>query len=391
MSWPKEVLSTIKRLNSVKRVLTDMFTSREEAINLLVLATVCQEHVLLIGPPGTAKTEIINRYTELLDLQGFHYLLTRFTEPSEIFGPLDLASFQEGTYHIRTEGMLPSAQLAFLDEVFQGGSAILNSLLTLLNERIFHNGAEKQPVPLISLIGASNFVPDDPTLHAFADRFVLRLEVNKVPDDHLSHLLEQGWELERDRIETARRIAQGKPLNEALPTVKSEDVLALHGRLLEVDLSGIQPQYVQLIQELRAEGVELSDRRVVKGLKLVAGAALLREEEAVQIPDLWPLMHLWDRPEEAEVMRTVVQAHLAEAGEEIWNPKRPVSDILLDLEALEAQSPIVHTEAALGAHLMALNKLRHEVISAHPKEQDARKKIEEAIQHGLEQMEGAYV
>ena len=86
---------------------------------LLVLASICQEHLLLIGPPGTAKTELVNRYAELVDARRFHYLLTRFTEPSELFGPLDLQAFQQGAFHIRTEGMLPEVQIAFLDEVFQ--------------------------------------------------------------------------------------------------------------------------------------------------------------------------------------------------------------------------------------------------------------------------------
>src|SRR5262249_38162923 len=141
--------------------------------------------------------------TENVDARGFHYLLTRFTEPSELFGPLDLEKFQDGTFHIRTEGMLPEAQIAFLDEVFQGSSAILNSLLTLVNERVFHNGSYRQPVPLITLVGASNSLPDDPAVYAFADRFVLRLQVDRVPDERLDELIGQGWELELARIEAA--------------------------------------------------------------------------------------------------------------------------------------------------------------------------------------------
>ncbi|MGK7877960.1 MAG: AAA family ATPase [Xenococcaceae cyanobacterium] len=387
MNWPETVDNTIKRLNSVKRILKGMFTGRDQAIDLLILATVCQEHLLLVGPPGTAKTAIINHYTDLIDAQEFSYLLTRFTEPSELFGPLDLTAFQQGTYNICTEGMLPQAQIVFLDEVFQGSSAILNSLLTILNERIFYNGSQRQAVPLISLIGASNIVPDDPSLRAFADRFVLRLEVNKVEDDQIDELLAQGWELERERIEAAKRTVTGQPGSKVLPNVKLEDILALHGRLLEVVLAKIQPEYSRLIRELRAEGMDFSDRRVVKGLKLIAGATLLRGATSAEIVDLWPLFHLWDRPEEGDVLKTVLQPRLEEVGLQFVDRFRSISEIIMDLETIQSQEPLLSSESAVGAHLMALNKLRHELIANHPHDLEARKQVELAIQQGLTRLE----
>jgi MoxR-like ATPase len=389
MSWPETVRNTIKRLNSVKRILKGMFTGRDQAIDLLILATVCQEHLLLVGPPGTAKTAIINRYTELIDAKEFSYLLTRFTEPSELFGPLDLAAFQKGTYHIRTEGMLPQAEIVFLDEVFQGSSAILNSLLTILNERMFFNGSQRQPVPLLCLIGASNNVPDDPSLRAFADRFILRLEVDKVEDDKIELLLGQGWDLERERIEAAQRAAKGQPASKVLPNVKLEDILALHGQLLQVVLSPIEPVYSQLIRELRAEGIDFSDRRVVKGLKLIAGATLLREATEAEILDLWPLFHLWNRPEEADILKTVLQPRLEEAGFQFVDRSRPISEIMMDLETIEAQELLLSSESAIGAHLMALNKLRHEIIANHPHDLDGRKRIEQVIQQGLARLQAS--
>ncbi len=387
MPWSESVHNTIKRLNSVKRNLKGLFTGRDKAIDLLLLATVGQEHLLLIGPPGTAKTAIIERYTELIDAQEFSYLLTRFTEPSELFGPLDVAAFQKGTYHICTEGMLPEAQIVFLDEVFQGSSAILNSLLTILNERRFYNGSQSQPVPLICLIGASNSVPDDPSLKAFADRFVLRLEVNKVEDNQIDDLLEQGWELEQEGIEAAKRAMAGREASKVLPTVKLDDILSLHGRLQEVNLSKIRPEYAGLVRELRAEGLDLSDRRVVKGLKLIAGAALLRGAESAEAVDLFPLLHLWDRPEEADILKTVLQPRLEEAGLDSVEMSRPVAEIMLDLETIASQEPLLSSESAVGAHLMALNKLRQEVIANHPQVIDARKKVEAVIQRGLQLLE----
>lgn len=387
MAWSQDVHNTIKRLNSIKRNLKGLFTGRDQAIDLLVLATVCQEHLLLIGSPGTAKTAIINRYTNLIDAQEFSYLLTRFTEPTELFGPLDVAAFQKGTYHICTEGMLPEAQIAFLDEVFQGSSAILNSLLTILNERKFYNGSQRQTVPLICLIGASNSLPDDPALHAFADRFVLRLEVNKVEDNQIDELLEQGWELERERIEAAKRLMANQPPSRELASVKLSDILQLHTRLTEVNLTYIRPEYSKLVRELRAEGIEFSDRRVVKGLKLITGATLLRGAESAEVADFWPLYHLWDRLEEADVLRAVLNSRLEEAGIESVEISRPVAEIIMDLETIETQKPLLSSESAVGAHLMALNKLRQELISNHPQNIDARKKVEAVIQETLQLLE----
>ena len=166
MAWPESVHKTLNRLKTLQRELNDDFVGREVLVRTLVLGAVCQEHVLLLGPPGTAKTDMVNRFAEAFDMPCFHYLLTRFTEPAELFGPMDLPAFEQGRVHVRTDGMLPKAAIAFLDEVFRGGSAILNTLLTLVHERRFHNGAAREEVPLISLIGAANDLPDDPTLQA---------------------------------------------------------------------------------------------------------------------------------------------------------------------------------------------------------------------------------
>ncbi len=384
MTWNPKTLATLKRLNHVKRLLKDLFVDRETAVELLMLASVCQEHLLLIGPPGTAKTELVNRYAELVDARHFHYLLTRFTEPSELFGPLDLQAFQQGAFHIRTEGMLPEAQIAFLDEVFQGGSAILNTLLTLVNERIFHNGSNRQRVPLLSLVGASNTLPDDPWLQAFADRFVLRQQLELVPDERLEELLNQGWQLELQRLTAAQAPAQS---TRVLPSLKIEELLELQSRLAEVEMSRIQPVYANVVRELRAEGIELSDRRVVKGMKLIAAAALLREATVADAQDLWPLNHFWSRPEEAEAAKTVVQPRVAEAGGPALELTRSVSDILEDIAVLEAQAPAVSSEVALGAHLMALNRLRREILKDHRDDLELRQRIEAVIQQNLNRLE----
>ncbi|HEY2509284.1 MAG TPA: AAA family ATPase, partial [Polyangiaceae bacterium] len=128
------------RLGLIARSLSDRFLGKDEVIRLLLIAVVAGEHAVLVGPPGTAKSALVRTFARLLDARYFEYLLTRFTEPNEIFGPVDIAAFREGRYERRIEGMLPDSEIVFLDEVFKSNSAILNALLTLLNERRFTSG-----------------------------------------------------------------------------------------------------------------------------------------------------------------------------------------------------------------------------------------------------------
>ena len=389
MSWSQETLSAVKHLKTARRRLNDHFVARERAVELMVLAAVCHEHLLLIGPPGTAKTALVSRFTDLVDARGFHYLLSRFTEPTEIFGPLDLEKFKKGTYHIVTAGMLPEAQIAFLDEVFQGSSAILNALLTLVNERVYHNGSVRQDVPLISLVGASNDLPNDPGLKAFADRFALRHELGPVADEKLGDLIGLGWELEVERIEALAK--RGKGGARMAPAVNTDELAHLHHNLARVKLDAVQPEYSEVIREMRAEGMEVTDRQAVKGIKLVAGAALLREAEEAGPQDLWPLGHIWGRPSEAEIARSVVQPRVEAAGGPSVTGVRTVAEIRADLNVLNERVPAVRTESALGAHLMALNRLRRETLRDHRTQTELVKDVETSIRRAMSRLEETHV
>jgi MoxR-like ATPase len=151
---------------------------RDVPVRLLLLAALAGEHVLLVGPPGTAKSELARRlHGAFVDARYFERLLTRFSVPEELFGPLSLKALEHDRYERLIDGFLPTAQIAFLDEVFKANSAILNALLTLLNEREFDNGAGRIKVPLVTVVGATNDTPHDESLQAFYDRFLLRVPV----------------------------------------------------------------------------------------------------------------------------------------------------------------------------------------------------------------------
>src|SRR5215212_7298891 len=205
------------------------FVGRDEVVDLIALAVVAGEHLFLHGPPGTAKSALIRQFATAVRGRYFEYLLTRFSEPNEVFGPIDLVRLREGTVATVTTGMLPEAEFVFLDELFNANSAILNNLLSVLNERVYRRGAEVHRLPLLSLFSASNHLPEDDALKALFDRFLLRCHVDNLPREATSRLLAAGWALEQTGPE-----ASG---------VSSEDLRALSRQVYQVDLAPVGDLY----------------------------------------------------------------------------------------------------------------------------------------------------
>jgi len=249
---------------------------RETLAELIVLAAVAQEHLLVIGPPGTAKSAVVRRVAQSLGGQYFEYMLGRFTEPSELFGAVDIKKLREGTVETNVTGMLPEAEVAFLDEVFLGSTAILNTLLGVLNERRFRRGHTDVTCPLRVCVGASNALPDDESLAAFADRFLIHAFVSPVEDALLESLLQGGWQSDFVKLASEGGIAHLDVLARQLPTV---------------DMVTARPALADAIRQLRAAGVQLSDRRVVKTQRLVAASALLAGRQQATPADIWPLLY----------------------------------------------------------------------------------------------------
>lgn len=288
------------RLLQVARTLEDHFLGKSEVIRLMLVAALAGEHMLLVGPPGTAKSALIRMFAKLVDAKYYEYLLTRFTEPNEIFGPIDITAFREGNYKRRIEGMLPEAEIVFLDEVFKANSAILNSLLGVLNERSYTSGSTVHRVPLISAFAASNELPNDDELQAVFDRFLLRVHSDNLDSYHFGELLERGVKNEILKLQGDAGALR--------PLVASADLHSVHRGMGE--RMRFSPEFLAaykgIVFQLRAEGISLSDRRAIKLLKLFAASAFLDGRSQPHAGDFFVLRHTWNNLDQAEILEGIV-------------------------------------------------------------------------------------
>lgn len=273
------------------------FVERDALVDAALAALVAGQHLLIIGPPGTAKSQLAAALCDAIEgARGFEWLLTRFTTPEELFGPISLRGLEDDRYERLTAGKLPDAHVVFLDEVFKASSAILNALLTVLNERRFHNGAHALAIPLVTLIGASNELPDEDALLALYDRFLVRVMVDYVEEDRRFHRL--------------LTLAETTPL----PTVSLALVEA--ARALAAALP-VEPQVLAdltaLRRDLKTRGVIASDRRWRQALGFMRAWAWLRDRPIVSEAELPALRHvLWSDPDEREEVAAALDALLGE-------------------------------------------------------------------------------
>lgn len=352
------------RLGQIARTLESRFLGKDEVIRLLLIATIAGEHAVLIGPPGTAKSALIRYFAKLIQANYFEYLLTRFTEPNEIFGPVDINAFREGRYQRRIDGMLPEAEIVFLDEVFKSNSAILNALLTLLNERRYSSGGTVLKVPLLSCFGASNEVPSDENLTAIFDRFLLRIRSENLDAYHFQDLLQKGIQHEIMGLTDA----QIQPLASAREIADLHRAFAQRMRFSDEFLSA----YKGLVFQIRAEGVSLSDRRVVKLLKLFAASAFLDGRNEPDASDLFVLKHIWNNEDQAAILESLVTPALEAFYRD--NPgARRVGSVGVGLEAMASEIERVRqvltggtglSDVQLFSQLKTLNEIKAALLGS---------------------------
>jgi MoxR-like ATPase len=303
-----------ERLNRFRLALGRHFVDKQNIIDLMTVAAAAQEPLLLVGPPGTAKSELVLKFRDAIGLPNsdyFEYLLTRFTEPSEVLGPIDISELRNGRYLRRDQGKLPTAKVVFLDEVFKASSAILNALLTVINERKFYQDGVAVPVRLKILFAATNEIPDHAELGALKDRFSLKVPCRSVQETHFVELIDAGVESQTNR-ELNR-----KPWSEGLASLT--DFLKAHRYLTLLMQRSEQEdrrlffrdemmrEFRRVVRTLtREHDVFVSDRKLIRLYRLLRTRAWIIHGGAVEREDLQLLLYLGETREEMDVLEDKV-------------------------------------------------------------------------------------
>lgn len=317
LNLKKGCLMLFKKLLEIKHALNAKFFEREKEVEALLVALLSRQHMLLIGPAGTAKSALSVELAKIV--QGtsyFQWLLTRFTTPEELFGPLSLKELEQGVYKRNTAGKMPEAHLVFLDEIFKSNSAILNSLLTLINERLFYNNGTPMPTPLMTIVGASNEYPeDDEGLEALFDRFLLRFEVDYIADDQNFISMLKGNGQER-----------------AMPSITLDELKQFQFYTDMVDIPDeVYDTLAYIRRELRDEGIRPSDRRFKQSLQLLQAKALIEQRQVVKVEDILLLSNtLWETADQKETVNQIVKESAQDrVTSELERIDNEIGDILI--------------------------------------------------------------
>ena len=274
-----------EKLKKMREELRQTFLERTDLIDGALAALLSSHHVLIVGPPGTAKSMLADEICRRIEgANYFQWLLTRFTTPEEIFGAVSLKALEQDDYRRVTDHKLPQAHIAFLDEIFKANSSILNAILTLINERLFHNGKEVAPVPLLTLFGASNELPEEEELTALYDRFLVRFVVNYIAEDfRFLRMLESQPQATR----TSLTLSELRELQEQVRSIAIP--------------SHVYRSIADIRRALNKKSIQASDRRYRQSLSLLQARAYLEGQQEVFEKDLFFLEHvLWRDPGEQE-------------------------------------------------------------------------------------------
>ena len=360
---PAEWEDISKQFSSLEDVLNAFFKEREEPIEGILVSLIAKQHVLLLGPPGTAKTMLTRTIASAFDLKHFWILLTRFSTPEDVFGGIDVKAFvEEHVVRRNTTGMFPEAETAHVDEIFKASPSILNTFLTAINERVFFN-PYPQEIPLITLVGTSNEVPKEPELAALYDRFLLRFITPYINSHDL--FVEM---LKNNRIEV---VPIGRDvLEEAWELVNYVRVP-----------DEIYRSLATIRMELFTAGVMPSDRRFKQSLELLKARAVLRGRSEVTEDDLIILRNvLWTYPEERETVYPII---LKVASPLVWQAK----ELIEGLESVAAEMFKIRDtseQMAKAAEVMAKAKEVHKELLNYRKRLEEQGKETREIDNAIE-------
>ena len=323
-------------------------------ISLSLLAALAGESVILLGPPGVAKSMVARQLkTAFRDAQSFEYLMSRFSTPDEIFGPVSIQKLKTSdTYERAVEGYLPTADVVFLDEIWKAGPAIQNTLLTVINEKLFRNGNREMHLPLKLLVAASNELPaKGEGLEALWDRFVIRIESRpiKLEKNFRAMLLESHADFSgstgvlghadfADNADFSGSMGKSGSTDFSDLKITAEEYAEWAEKICKI---GVKEEVLDAISAIRKSlrsvnvdeaaerrNIYVSDRRWKNIVRLLRTSAFMQDREEVDICDLLPIYHcLWQEPEERDAIRSIViRALFAPFAEKLVEMKNALAE-----------------------------------------------------------------
>lgn len=317
----KIAIMVVAKLKRIERELTDQFVERDVQVKDFIRALAIGEHMLMIGPPGTAKSLLARvgcSYIE--DSHFFEWLLNRTTDPSALLGPYSIKSMEQDRFVRKFSGMLPDAHVAFLDEFGKANEPVLNILLSILNERVFHNDGKQVPVALRTLVAASNEWPEEDGLQALMDRLLFRHQVSKIKDPS-------------NRAKMLRMAAERRKTGGSCTTttrVTTADLEALYEAIIIVDVPDvIYRAFEKLLRTLETEyGISISDRRAAACIKVLQGEAVLNSRNQVSLADFTSINNvLWEKFEDIPVVEQETAKLINPFDAELWKLKTRLDEI----------------------------------------------------------------
>lgn len=333
----KEISEIVSKLQNISSELKDMFVERENVIDNSLKALITGQTVLLIGPPGTAKSALTNELCKRIDNgKYFSWLLNRTSDPAEILGPFSIKEMENDKFLRVTTNKLPEAEIVFLDEIFKSNEPTLNILLPLINEKLFYNDGEPIDVPLITLFAASNEFPEEDSLLALYDRMIFRMYVDYIGDVQNKLKMFKSF------------LNRGQDAQ--VTTVSLEELKKLRRALDDVEISdSILKEYIALMNALLREGIIVSDRRQNEGLKVLKANALLDNRFSVNENDFKSLKDvLWNDVDEIDVIEEILkESSLTSYAKEYSQLKKRFTEIRSSAESISDSRMLVEIKGSI--------------------------------------------